>query len=40
MFVHLGRQPLGSISVRTEAEAVVLMFRSRTSEDSEWNEIT
>jgi len=34
-----GGEPLGSISVRTEAEAVVLMFGSRTSEDSEWKSV-
>jgi hypothetical protein len=32
-------EPLGSISVRTEAEAVVLMFELRTSEDSEWKSV-
>jgi hypothetical protein len=32
-------EPAGSIKVRTEAEAVVLMFNSRTSEDSEWKSV-
>jgi hypothetical protein len=32
-------EPAGSIKVRTEAEAVVLMFRSRTSEDIEWRSV-
>jgi hypothetical protein len=29
-------EPAGSIRVRTEADAVVLMFNSGTSDDSEW----
>jgi hypothetical protein len=32
-------EPFGSISVRTELDAVVLMFRSRTSPDSEWKSV-
>jgi hypothetical protein len=32
-------EPAGSIKVRTEAEAVVLMFNSRTSENSDWKSI-
>jgi hypothetical protein len=32
-------EPAGSIRVRTEPEAVVLMFNSRTSEDSEWKSV-
>jgi hypothetical protein len=31
-----GDEPSGSISVRTETDAVVLMFRSRCPGDSEW----
>jgi hypothetical protein len=34
-----GGESLGSIIVQTEAEAVVLMFRSRTSEEGEWKSI-
>ncbi len=32
-------EPSGSISVRTEADAVVLIFRSRSGQDSEWKSV-
>ena len=34
-----GGEPSGSISVRTEPDAVVLMFRSRNWRDSEWKSV-
>jgi len=34
-----GGEPSGSISVRTEVDAVVLMFRSRSWQDSEWKSV-
>jgi len=34
-----GGKPFGSISVRTEAEAVVLVFSSRRSEESDWKPV-
>jgi hypothetical protein len=34
-----GDKPVGSISVRTEADAVVLMFRWRSRTDSEWKPV-
>jgi hypothetical protein len=34
-----GGEPLASIRVRTEAQTVVLMFRSRISDDSEWKSV-
>jgi hypothetical protein len=32
-------KPFGSINVRTDPDAVVLIFKSRTSEDSEWRSV-
>jgi hypothetical protein len=34
-----GGKPFGSISVRTEADAVVLVFRSRNSQGSDWKSV-
>jgi hypothetical protein len=34
-----GGQPLASITVWTEAHAIVLMFRARWSEDGEWKSV-
>jgi len=34
-----GGKPFGSISVRTEEDAVVLVFSSRRSPDSEWKPV-
>jgi hypothetical protein len=34
-----GGEPFGGIRVRAEADAMVLMFRSRNSQDSEWKAI-
>ena len=34
-----GGKPFGSISVRAEADAVVLVFSSRRSEESEWKPV-
>jgi hypothetical protein len=34
-----GGEPAGSITVRTEADAVVLMFRSRIWQGSEWKSV-
>jgi hypothetical protein len=34
-----GGEPFGSISVRTEADAVVLMFRAKHWQDSEWKRV-
>jgi hypothetical protein len=34
-----GGEPSGSITVRTKPEAVVLMFRSRSWQDSEWKSV-
>ncbi len=34
-----GGEPAGGIEVRTEADAVVLVFRSRSSPDSEWKSV-
>ena len=34
-----GGKPFGSISVRTEADAVVLVFHSRNSQGSDWKSV-
>ena len=34
-----GGKPCGDISVRTEADAVVLMFRSQCAQDNEWKSV-
>src|SRR5436190_19632075 len=34
-----GGEPSGNISVRTEAEAVILIYRSRSSGDTEWKSV-
>jgi hypothetical protein len=34
-----GGKPFGNISVRTEEDAVVLVFSSRRSQDSDWKPV-